>query len=115
MAIDDNAFIYTRALEKVKIPRSVEYIGYQAFRLGSVNGLKDKDENNLKELNLYKNVKHLGAQTFTGRDNITINVEYTQEEIPSGWYKTWNYNSIQTGWTTSLEFKTTINYGVAMD
>ena len=106
--IGERAFMYTRNLEKVEIPRSVIHIGREAFDLGTVNGWETKDENKLTTVNLYNNIETMGIGAFTGRGNITLNLEYSQEEMAeiTGWDEYW-YDPYD---------KTVhINYGVQMD
>ena len=126
--IGARAFVLTEKLEKVTLPRSITKIGQYAFALEHSGRRmnKGKKENFLKTLNIYKNVQIMDSEIINGREDITINVEYNENEIPEevlneynqivdGWSKNWNRNKYQYFFNSFIEFKTTINYGVAMD
>ncbi len=100
--IENNAFSYTLGLEKVVIPRSVTSIGAAAFSIG-----RNEENNKLREVNIYNNVKNLGSGVFSNRDTLVINVEYEQEDIPD----TWNANALSGAYRDDP----TVNYGVTMD
>ena len=79
------------------MPRSITSIGSYAFSLG-----RFKKDGKLKEINIYKNVKELDELVFNGRDELLINVEYKEDEIPDTWSEVAFYSL-------------TVKYGVSMD
>lgn len=109
--IEDYAFKYATALEKVSIPRTVTYIGRESFGLGSPGWNQDAPVTNLLlEVNIHKEVVDMGYAVFAKRTGIVINVERNQDEIPSTWNEGcfyWNY------WGDSDD--RTVNYGVLMN
>ena len=84
------------------MPRSITSIGSLAFGLGRY----EKNEK-LKEINIYKNVKELDGFVFDGRDELLINVEYYEDEIPD----TWSERAFYSQFTV----EPTVKYGVSMD
>ena len=101
--IDAYAFAYSKQLEKVIMPRSITYIGSLAFCIG-----RYEENDRLKEINIYKNVEELGGVVFNGRDELLINVEYNEDEIPD----TWSEGAFLSQFTSR---KPTVKYGVSMD
>ena len=87
--IDAYAFAYSKQLEKVIMPRSITSIGSFAFCIG-----RYEENDRLKEINIYKNVEELGGVVFNGRDELLINVEYNENEIPDTWSESVFFKSI---------------------
>ena len=100
--IEDSAFIYTNNLQRIEIPRSVQEIKFRAIAL-EVLTTEAAENNQLLEINIYKNVTTLGGDVFRGRNNLNINVEYEEDQIPETWNQYWNVEGCN------------VSYGVKMD
>ena len=96
--IEEEAFEDAINLRKVSIPGTVYEIGSHTFYLGG--GLSEYGLHREKfTLNIPSNVINLGG-FIVGPDDI-INVEFTEDEIPTTWSENWNIEG-------------TVNYGVNM-
>ena len=87
--IEPCAFCLTSNLQTLKIPNTVNDIGAHAFSIIRIQGFPTS-ENKLMNVSLGKNIKKLGLEVFSGRDGINIDVEYSEDEIPSEWDKNWD-------------------------
>ena len=102
--ICSNAFYSCVSLKKITMPDSLKVIGYSAFEKctslstieipDSVTSIGDQafcDCTSLSIIEIPDSVTSIGSQVFWAwNSSQTINIQFKQNEIPSGWDENWN-------------------------
>lgn len=117
--IGDENFMYMANLQQIVLPSSLKRIGLNAFY--SCPNLQAIDLSQCKELEkiegnaffycksvkrfvIPKSVKVLGESVFNQIPFVVVDIEITQDQIPEGWSKKWDFTYAST--------PVTVNWGV---
>ena len=100
--VNGGAFDNCEALQEITLPNSVEIIGDSAFQkctslksiniptpLTTIESYAFCDCNGLTELTIPSHVTTMGSAAFGNCNNLTINVYFTQDNLPSDWANDW--------------------------